>query len=117
MKSARVARPSVFTAPGVSRNVIGGVSVKLSGGFSVHMTDVLVELDKENLRAQVRESRANLQAAKAAEEAADAQLKKDRIAAEAPDLEFARRNYDRARQLFDQKLVSPQSLDDARNAM
>src|SRR6187402_2638314 len=41
--------------------------------------DVLVELDKENLRAQVRESHANLQAAKAAGEAAEAQLKKDRV--------------------------------------
>ena len=32
----------------------------------VRPSDVLVELDKENLRAQVRESHANLQAAKAA---------------------------------------------------
>ena len=79
--------------------------------------DVLVELDKENLRAQVRESSANLQAAKAAEEAAEAQLKKDRVAAESPDVEFARRNYDRAQQLAAQKLVSPQSLDEAKSAL
>ena len=79
--------------------------------------DVLVELDKENLRAQVRESHANLQAAKAAEEAAGAQLKKDKVAAESPDVEFARRNYDRAQQLATQKLVSPQSLDDAKSAL
>jgi HlyD family secretion protein len=79
--------------------------------------DVLVELDKENLRAQVRESHANLQAAKAAEEAAEAQLKKDKVAAESPDVEFARRNYDRAQQLAAQKLVSPQSLDDAKSAL
>jgi HlyD family secretion protein len=83
----------------------------------VHASDVLVELDKENLRAQVRESRANLQAANAAQEAADAQLKKDKVAAEAPDLEFAQRNYERAQQLYAQKLVSPQSLDDAKSAM
>src|SRR5262245_5393644 len=83
----------------------------------VRASDVLVELDKENLRAQVRESHANLQAAKAAEEAADAQLKKDKVSAEAPDLEFAKRNYERAQQLFTQKLVSPQSLDDAKSAM
>jgi HlyD family secretion protein len=83
----------------------------------VRTTDVLVELDKENLRAQVRESHANLQAAKAAEEAAAAQLNKDKVAAEAPDLEFAQRNYDRAQQLYAQKLVSPQSLDDAKSAM
>ena len=83
----------------------------------VRAGDVLVELDKENLRAQVRESRANLQAAVAAEQAAEAQLKKDKVAAEAPDVEFARRNYDRAQQLYAEKLVSPQSLDDAKSAL
>jgi HlyD family secretion protein len=83
----------------------------------VRAGDVLVELDKENLRAQVRESRANLQAAVAAEEAAEAQLKKDKVAAEAPDVEFARRNFDRAQQLYAEKLVSPQSLDDAKSAL
>ena len=83
----------------------------------VRPSDVLVELDKENLRAQVRESHANLQAAKAAQEASAAQLNKATVAAEAPDLEFAKRNYDRAQQLYAQKLVSPQSLDDAKSAM
>jgi HlyD family secretion protein len=79
--------------------------------------DVLVELDKENLRAQVREARANLQAAKAALEASEAQLQKNRVEAEAPDVVFAKRNYDRAQQLFADKLVSPQALDDAKSAL
>ena len=79
--------------------------------------DVLVELDKENLQARLREARANLQAARAASEAASAQLQKNRVEAEAPDVEFARRNYDRANQLFGQKLVSPQALDDAKGAL
>ena len=57
----------------------------------VHAGDVLVELDKENLRAQVREARANLQAARAALEASEAQLEKNRVEAEAPDVEFAKR--------------------------
>ena len=83
----------------------------------VRAGDVLVELDKENLRAQVREARANLQAAKAALEASEAQLQKNRVEAEAPDVEFAKRNYERARQLFADKLVSPQALDDAKNAL
>lgn len=83
----------------------------------VRSGDVLVELDKENLRAQVRESRANLQAAQAAALGAAAQLSKDKVAAQAPDVEFAKRNYDRAQQLYEQKLVSPQSLDDARSAL
>jgi HlyD family secretion protein len=83
----------------------------------VRAGDVLVELDKETLRAQVREARANLQAAKAALEGSEAQLQKNRVEAEAPDVEFAKRNYERARQLFADKLVSPQALDDAKSAV
>ena len=78
---------------------------------------VLVELDKENLHARVREARANLQAARAAQEAAQAQLQKDTVEAEAPDVAFAQRNFQRANQLHAQKLVSPQALDDARGAL
>ena len=78
---------------------------------------VLVELDKENLHARVREARANLQAARAALEAAQALLQKDTVEAEAPDVAFAQRNFQRANQLHAQKLVSPQALDDARGAL
>ena len=78
---------------------------------------VLAEIDKENLTARLREARANLQAAEAAREAAAAQLKKNEIEAEAPDLAFARRNQSRAEQLFEQKLVSQSALDDAKNAV
>src|SRR5215212_2802281 len=53
---------------------------------------VLAELDKENLTARLREARANFQAAEASEEAAAAQLKKNEIEAESPDVGFARRN-------------------------
>jgi HlyD family secretion protein len=78
---------------------------------------ILVELDKENLRAREREARANLQAARAAFEASEAQLEKNKVEAEAPDVAFAQRNYDRANQLHEQKLVSPQALDDAKGAL
>jgi HlyD family secretion protein len=78
---------------------------------------VLAELDKENLTARLREARANLQAAEAAREAAIAQLKKNEIEAEAPDVVFAKRNYDRAQQLFDQKLVAQSGLDEAKSAL
>jgi HlyD family secretion protein len=78
---------------------------------------VLAELDRENLTARLRQARANLQAAEAAHEGADAQLKKNEIEAQSPDVEFARRNSVRARQLFDQKLVSQSSLDEAMNAL
>jgi HlyD family secretion protein len=78
---------------------------------------VLVELDKENLTARVREARANLQAARAALEASMAQLDKNKVEAEAPDVAFAERNYQRANQLHTEKLVSPQALDDAKGAL
>ena len=78
---------------------------------------VLAELDRENLTARLRQARANLQAAEAAREAAAAQLKKNEIEAQAPEVEFARRNSTRTQQLFDQKLVSQSSLDEARNGL
>jgi len=78
---------------------------------------VLAELDRENLTARLRQARANLQAAEAAQEGAAAQLKKDEIQAQSPDVAFAKRNAERAQQLFDQKLVSQSNLDDARSAL
>ena len=78
---------------------------------------VLAELDKENLTARLREARANLQAAEAAREAAIAQLKKNEIEAESPDVTFAQRNQERARRLFEQKLVSQSALDEAQSAL
>ena len=78
---------------------------------------VLAELDRENLTARLRQARANLQGAEAAHEAADAQLKKNEIEARSPDVAFAQRNSVRAQQLFDQKLVSQSSLDEASNAL
>ena len=78
---------------------------------------ILAELDKENLTARLREARANLQAAEAAREASVAQLKKNEIEAESPDVAFARRNHERAQQLAEQKLVSQSQLDEAKSAL
>jgi HlyD family secretion protein len=78
---------------------------------------VLAELDKENLTARAREASANLEAAQAAREAAVAQFRKNEIEAESPEVEFARRNFNRAEQLFEQKLVAQNQLDDARSAL
>jgi HlyD family secretion protein len=75
--------------------------------------DILVELDKEQLAATLRGAEANLLAARASLEAAEAQLKKNIVEAEGPDAEFARRAYDRARSLFGQDLIAQSALDDA----
>ena len=80
----------------------------------VEAGQVLAELDKENLRARLREARANLEAARAALSAAEAQVAKYEVEAEAPEVAFAKSAYDRARSLNEQKLVSQETLDQAR---
>lgn len=79
--------------------------------------DVLAELDKDQLLAQVRGAEANLLAARAALEGAEAQLKKNAVEAEGPDVEFAQRAYERAQSLFAQHLIPQSSLDDAHSAV
>jgi HlyD family secretion protein len=79
--------------------------------------DVLVVLDKEQLQAALRGAEANLLAARASLEAADAVLKKNVVEAEGPDREFAGRALARASRLFEQNLISHSSLDDALGAV
>ena len=78
---------------------------------------VLVELDRDNLTAQVRQARATLQAAKAAQQGAEAQFEKSKVEAEGPDVEYARRTLARANSLFQQKLIAQSQLDDAQTAV
>jgi len=80
----------------------------------VQAGQVLAELDKENLTARLREARANLEAARAAQSAAQAQARKNEIEAEAPDVAFAASAQRRAESLSDQKLISQEALDQAR---
>src|SRR6187399_1413403 len=84
---------------------------------SVKEGDILAELDKDQLLAQLRGAEANLLAARAALEGAEAQVKKNTVEAEGPDVEFARRAYERARTLFDQHLIAQSALDDAHSAV
>lgn len=86
-------------------------------GDSVKTGDVLAELDRENLEASLREAQANLQAAKANLQAAEAELKKDEVAAQGPDVEFARRDFQRATELSNQHLIAQSELDAAHSAM
>jgi HlyD family secretion protein len=81
--------------------------------LAVNEGDILVELDKEQLAAALRGAQANLLAARASLEAAEAQSQKNGVEAEGPDAEFARRAYDRARSLYAQNLIAQSALDDA----
>jgi HlyD family secretion protein len=78
---------------------------------------VLVELDRENLMARVREARAALQGARAALQAAEAQLEKSRVEAEGPEIEFARRSHERAKSLFERRLIAIHELEEARTQL
>ena len=86
-------------------------------GDVVPAGQVLAELDRGNLTARLREARANLQAAEAAREASEAELRRGEIEAEAPDVQFARRNLARAEQLFAQEVLAQEGLDDAQSAL
>jgi HlyD family secretion protein len=73
----------------------------------------LVELDKEQLQARVAEARANLQAAQAAVESAQATYERNKVDAEGPDLPFLKSTVERNRKLAAEGVVSASTLDDA----
>jgi HlyD family secretion protein len=85
-------------------------------GDRVRKGQVLVELDKDQLRANVREAEAQLEAARAALEAAQATYQRNLVEAEGPDVPFLKAAADRAEKLFEQGLISAASRDDARRA-
>jgi len=91
--------------------------LKVEIGDLVSVGQVLAELDKDNLEAQLREARAALTGAEASLKAAEAELAKNKVEAEGPDVPFAQRNLDRAERLMKDQLVSQQNLDDARSAL
>ncbi len=80
-------------------------------GDRVEAGQVLVELDRAQLLAQLREAEANLQAAKADLAAAQAELERNRILAEDFDVELARANHQRSIELRSQNLISQADFD------
>jgi HlyD family secretion protein len=92
-----------------------GIVKKLFVDYSdfVHQGQILAELDKENLEAAVREGKANLQAAQAAEESAQASLERNKVDAEGPDLPFLKTAMERARELHKQGLIAKNNVEDA----
>jgi HlyD family secretion protein len=82
-------------------------------GDTVRLGQVLVELDKEELQARVRELRAAVQAAEASEAAAVASLERNRVDAEGPDLPFLKSAFERAQQLHREGLAAKTMAEDA----
>jgi HlyD family secretion protein len=90
--------------------------LKVQIGDFVQAGQVLAELDKENLEARVRETKAALIGAESNLKAAQAQLEKNKVEAEGPDVPFAKRNFERAEKLLKDGVLPQQSFDDSRSA-
>ena len=91
--------------------------IKVQAGDLVNEGQILVELDKDNLTARLREARAALLGAEANAKAAQAELEKNKIEAEGVDVAFNKRNLDRSEKLFKDGLIPQQKHDDARMAL
>jgi len=88
-----------------------GIVKRLFVDYGDHVKEgqVLAELDREQLEAAVRESKANLLSAEAAWE-------RNKIEAEGPDLPFLKTALERARKLYADGLIAPSLLEDADKA-
>lgn len=75
-------------------------------GDRVRQGQVLVELDRVELAARVREAKAALQAAQAALQSAQATNARNGVDAESPDLPFLKSSMERAQTLYKEGLVS-----------
>lgn len=85
-------------------------------GETVKTGDVLVELDREEIQARVRESRAALEAAEANLRAAEADMERAKVDAIGPDVPLLQRAYERARNMASEGVVSQSALDEAQRA-
>ncbi|HKU22591.1 MAG TPA: efflux RND transporter periplasmic adaptor subunit [Terriglobales bacterium] len=92
-----------------------GIVKKLlvDAGDRVKKGQVLCELDREEIQAQVSSARAQLLASEAAERGAVADLARAKVDAEAPDVPLLKRAYERALRMAKDGVVSQSSLDDA----
>ncbi|MGE0128815.1 MAG: efflux RND transporter periplasmic adaptor subunit [Blastocatellales bacterium] len=90
--------------------------LKVQVGDLVQPGTILAELDKENLAARVREAKAALIGAESNLKAAQAQLEKNKVEAEGPDVPFTKRNFERSEKLLEEGVLPQQSYDDSRSA-
>jgi HlyD family secretion protein len=97
-----------------ANGIIKGLMVDV--GDTITEGQILAELDKEDLEAQVRGAKATLDGESANLQAAVTAEARARIEAANPELQFARRDYERFQGLFRNKIASEQQLDDAERA-
>lgn len=82
-------------------------------GDSVEEGQILAELDKDYLDAQVRQAKAIQDSEEASLKVAIAAAARAGIEAKNPETEFLRRDLERVQALVESKIASPQALDDA----
>jgi HlyD family secretion protein len=82
-------------------------------GDRVKTGQVLVELDRVQLEAAERAAKANLQAAEAARNSAQAALERNKVDAEGPDVPFLKLSMERAEKEFKEGVVAKSVVEDA----
>lgn len=82
----------------------------------VKQGQVLAELDRAEIEAEVRSAEAQLQATQANLSAAQADLKRAQVDAESPDVPLLKRAYDRAIQMRKDGVMSASATEDAQKA-
>jgi len=82
-------------------------------GDSVKKGQLLAQLDKVEIEAQVEQSRAALLAAEANLASSQADYERSKVDAEGPDVPLLKRQYDRAVEMARDGVVSASALDDA----
>jgi HlyD family secretion protein len=92
-----------------------GIVKKLlvDAGDKVKRGQLLAQLDKEEIEAQVEQSRAGAQAAEASLTSAEADYERAKVDAEGPDVPLLKRAYDRAIGMAKEGVVSTSALEDA----
>jgi HlyD family secretion protein len=92
-----------------------GIVTRLDTDINAHVKQgqVLAQLDKQEILAQVAAQKAQLNAAESNAHAAAAAIQYDKVSAEAPDLPMYKNTYERNMAMSKQGVVSQQSLDDA----
>ena len=92
-----------------------GIVKKLlvDAGDRVKKGQLLAQLDKEEISAQVAQSHAGLQAAQASFKSAEADFERAKVDAEGPDVPLLKRAYERATGMAKDGVVSTSALEDA----
>jgi len=92
-----------------------GIVKKLyvDAGDRIKKGQVLCDLDKEEIQAQVNSSRAQLEASEANARSTEADLARAKVDAEGPDVPLLKRAYDRSQKMAKDGVVSQATLDDA----